>query len=258
MGFNYLEKKAIDTASDASKGVLDKLLGPTAKELGDRLSVYVTKKLDESAFWGPLNKEQCQNNIIETLRIFTDEYNNIPEEEKKDISVNIVAPIIDSLMTYFEEPTYKEMFGKLLASSFNKQKEKNLHPSFTEIIKQLNNLDAKLLVIIKEGVALPYVKLFRQNPDNSITPLTPDLFIFEGDQNNFGLDVITSLENLERLKLITIRNDIVCFDKEYEVFKSRTLYKIHENMLEPGSTIKMHKYRVELTQLGLNFIHVCC
>lgn len=43
MGFNYLEKKAIDTASDASKGVLDKLLGPTAKELGDRLSVYVTK-----------------------------------------------------------------------------------------------------------------------------------------------------------------------------------------------------------------------
>lgn len=258
MGFNYLEKKAIDTASDASKGVLDKLLGPTAKELGDRLAVYVRKKLDESAFWGQLKKDQCQNNLVETLKIFADEYNNIPEKDKKDISVNIVAPVIDSLMTYFEEPNYKEMFGKLLASSFNKQKEKDLHPAFTEIIKQLNNLDAKLLVIIKEGRALPYVKLFSRNPNNSITPLYPDLFIFKGDQNNFEFDVVTSLENLERLKLITIRNDILCFDKEYEVFKSRTLYKTHEKMLEPGATIDMHKYRVELTQLGLNFINVCC
>ncbi|MFQ6792887.1 MAG: DUF4393 domain-containing protein [Thomasclavelia sp.] len=258
MGFNYLEKKAIDAASDTSKGFLNKLLGPSAEELGNRLSNYVEKKLDESAFWGPLKKKQCEENIIETLKTFANEYSNIPEKDKKEISVNIVAPIIDSLMTYFEEPNYKEMFGKLLAASFNRQKQKDIHPSFTEIIKQLNSLDAKLLIIIKEGSALPYVKLFGRNTDGSLTPFLPELFIYAGDKNYSEFDIVSSLENLERLKLITIRNDILCFAKEYETFKSRETYKIREQILPPGAKIEMHKFRVELTQTGMNFVNVCC
>lgn len=253
-----LEKKALDVVGDSAKGVLDKLLGPAAEELGIWLCAYVKNKLGTGPYWGPLKTEERDNNIIETLEVFADEFSKLPDENKKELTVNIIAPIIDSLIIYFEEPNYKEMFGKLLASSFDNRKSHAIHPSFVEIIKQLNDLDAKLLKFIKEGSSLPYIKIFGHHSDGALTPYTPDLFVYEEDNFNTEFDIVSSLENLERLKLITIRNDIICFDKEYEVFKSRKSYKIKEYIKTPDETIQMHKYRVELTQTGINFTNVCC
>ena len=70
------------------------------------------------------------------------------------------------------------MFGKLLASSFDKNKEHQIHPSFVSIIQQLNSLDAEILVMIKSADSLPYAKFFGVHEKNrTLTPFIPDMFL---------------------------------------------------------------------------------
>lgn len=252
-----IQEKALDVAKETTTGVLNKLLGPSAEVLGNTLAQYTEKKLSESNFWGPLKSEQRRQNINETFKIFVEEFNKLEPQQKKELSVNIVAPIIDSLLIYFEEENYKTMFAKLLASSFDKSKSQNIHPSFVEIIKELNTLDAKILVMVSESNYLPYAKPFIEHHDNSLTPLFPDLFL-KIDSNYNEFQHISSIQNLERLKLITLRNDIICFDNEYDCLKQTSIYKCFEKMTNQNDVLILKKYRVELTYLGKDFIKVCC
>ena len=155
-----VEEQVIKTAGKTGEGVLNKLLGPSAEFLGKGLANYLKVKLSNSPYWGEETKKIQENNVKNTMNIFLENFNKIDDKDKKQLSVNIVAPVIDSLFTYFEEPNYKEMFGRLLASSFDKNKEKIIHPSFVSIIKELNGLDAQILVMIKDAECLPYAKLF--------------------------------------------------------------------------------------------------
>ena len=254
-----VEEQVIKTAGKTGEGVLNKLLGPSAEFLGKGLANYLKVKLSNSPYWGEETKKIQENNVKNTMNIFLENFNKI-DKDKKQLSVNIVAPVIDSLFTYFEEPNYKEMFGRLLASSFDKNKEKIIHPSFVSIIKELNGLDAQILVMIKDAECLPYAKLFGVHEDNStLTPFYPHMFALPEDENHPGNEIVSSIENLERLKLITIRNDILCFKDAYTAFEMRERYKLYDQIIkQENGYLKMDKYRVELTQLGLNFVSVCC
>lgn len=255
-----VEEQVIKTAGKTDEGVLNKLLGPSAEFLGKGLANYLKVKLSNSPYWGEETKKIQENNVKNTMNIFLENFNKIDDKDKKQLSVNIVAPVIDSLFTYFEEPNYKEMFGRLLASSFDKNKEKIIHPSFVSIIKELNGLDAQILVMIKDAECLPYAKLFGVHEDNStLTPFYPHMFALPEDENHPGNEIVSSIENLERLKLITIRNDILCFKDAYTAFEMRERYKLYDQIIkQENGYLKMDKYRVELTQLGLNFVSVCC
>lgn len=255
-----VEEQVIKTAGKTGEGVLNKLLGPSAEFLGKGLANYLKVKLSNSPYWGEETKKIQENNVKNTMNIFLENFNKIDDKDKKQLSVNIVAPVIDSLFTYFEEPNYKEMFGRLLASSFDKNKEKIIHPSFVSIIKELNGLDAQILVMIKDAECLPYAKLFGVHEDNStLTPFYPHMFALPEDENHPGNEIVSSIENLERLKLITIRNDILCFKDAYTAFEMRERYKLYDQIIkQENGYLKMDKYRVELTQLGLNFVSVCC
>ena len=255
-----VEEQVIKTAGKTGEGVINKLLGPSAEFLGKGLANYLKVKLSNSPYWGEETKKIQEDNVKNTMNIFLKNFNKIDDKDKKQLSVNIVAPVIDSLFTYFEEPNYKEVFGKLLASSFDKNKEHKIHPSFVSIIQHLNSLDAEILVMIKSADSLPYAKFFGVHEKNrTLTPFIPDMFALPESENYSDFDVIAAVENLERLKLITIRKDIVCFDEAYESFKQRTKYKLfEETMRRENGYLRMDKYRVELTQLGSNFVSVCC
>ena len=114
--------------------------------------------------------------------------------------------------------------------------------------------------MIKSADSLPYAKFFGVHEKNrTLTPFIPDMFALPESENYSDFDVIAAVENLERLKLITIRKDIVCFGEAYESFKQRTKYKLfEETMRRENGYLRMDKYRVELTQLGSNFVSVCC
>ena len=69
---------------------------------------------------------------------------NIPEEKRKTPLPEVAVPLMQALTYTAQNDDLREMFLNLLASTMNIDQDKNVHPSFVEIIKQMNSLDAKV------------------------------------------------------------------------------------------------------------------
>jgi len=86
------------------------------------------------------------------LDSYSKELNNkisaIPESNRIDADIQIVAPALEASKYCIEKEELREMFVNLIVSSMNNEKESVLHPIFTDIVKKLSPLDAKILNII--------------------------------------------------------------------------------------------------------------
>ncbi len=67
---------------------------------------------------------------------------NIPEERLKTPDPEIAVPLIQSLTYTAHNETLREMYVALLANSMDKGKDNVVHPSYVEIIRKMNKLDA--------------------------------------------------------------------------------------------------------------------
>lgn len=75
----------------------------------------------------------------------SDKLNEISPENIVEPKPSIAGPSMQNLAFSHEEIDLKEMYLSLLATSMNKKKMNNAHPSFAEIIKQLTSEEAKEL-----------------------------------------------------------------------------------------------------------------
>jgi hypothetical protein len=66
----------------------------------------------------------------------------VPEERLKSPEPEIAVPLIQSLTYTAQNETLREMYIALLANSMDKSKENVVHPSYVEIIRKMNRLDA--------------------------------------------------------------------------------------------------------------------
>ena len=89
----------------------------------------------------------------------------VPEERLKSPEPEIAVPLIQSLTYTAQNETLREMYIALLANSMDKSKENVIHPSYVEIIRKMNRLDA--LVFEKLTVTSGYIKAV--NPKISIS-----------------------------------------------------------------------------------------
>lgn len=99
-----------------------------------------------------INIEKLRDETIaETAKIHPD---NIQEPK-----LSIIGPTLEASQYYIEEEELRSLFSKLLASSMDKSKNKILHPSFVEIIKQLSPEDALFLKEFKNSSRIPFGKI---------------------------------------------------------------------------------------------------
>lgn len=89
----------------------------------------------------------------------------VPEERLKSPEPEIAVPLIQSLTYTAQNETLREMYIALLANSMDKSKENVVHPSYVEIIRKMNRLDA--LVFEKLSATSGYIKAV--NPKISIS-----------------------------------------------------------------------------------------
>jgi len=66
----------------------------------------------------------------------------IPAERLKSPDPEIAVPLIQSLTYTAQNETLREMYVALLANSMDKEKEAIVHPSYVEVIRKMNRLDA--------------------------------------------------------------------------------------------------------------------
>ena len=150
-------------------------------------------------------------------------FEKIPEERRKSPEPEIAVPLLQALSYTAQNETLREMYINLLANSMDIDKQKEVHPSFVEIIKQMNSLDAK--VFEKLSVTVNYQKIY--NPRIGISTknqffkdATPEWYLGWIIDGFDEFDVSASLIRLSKFGIIELLRDRTAGGKGgYELMK---------------------------------------
>ena len=181
----------------------------------------------------------------------------IPPENIQEPPLKILGPALEASKYYIEEEELRSMFAKILAGSFDDRKNSVIHPSFVEIIKQLDVTDARILQFLKEqnhatGSPIPCMKSVI-NSDGGSKMIFPIIYFIDGSE---GINELSpSLTNLERLGLLKIEDDrYSANDSKYDFIRNNFIV---QHMLENYPEISLEKMCFSITPLGKNFLEVC-
>lgn len=253
-----MEKKDIlDQTKGVAVEVYKDLLHPAVEPIGTILS-YLPRTI-RLAFgrWEKwlINGEESLKLTSEAIK---EKVKKIPNEKIVEPEPNIVIPAIQQLCYCEDSETLRKMYANLIVSSMNVDIKKDAHPSFVEIIKQLNSDEAKLLSLLPNSScrAFPLVDVF----DREVMILT--------NYTDLGTDILehhdnicSYIDNLLRLNLIEIPTGYFLSPERYKgLEESEELHglclrfcQIHKH------THYTYNHKVlRLTNFGIIFKEVCC
>ncbi len=177
------------------------------------------------------NKEKVRNivpSIIhkikggKALKDISENFNELPKSRKdsiankslrlaecdKKIEISSIPAFADSIerLHYLEdEPNLAELFEELLISTIDVSQKEHNHPAYVEVLKQINNQEAKNLKLIfqdcNKKLAIANINLIVDEEENYVDYkkyLLPPPYTDISQKE---------LENWERLKLINIKTD---------------------------------------------------
>ncbi len=171
--------------------------------------------------------------------------NKIPSECLHDPSLAIVGPAFEALKYTIDEDKLREMYVNLLASSIDSRKDSIVHPSYVDIIRQMNSFDANLFKFLASNhknipAINPNVGL--KGTNKVFVDAMPEWYI----EWNDDIDVFqtsASLVRLSKFGLIELLYDRTISDTNVydELQSSPVLNKILENYKKSNP-----KYELEL------------
>lgn len=203
-----------------------------------------------------LYAENKLNNFAKELQ---EKASNIPNENLVEPKINILGPAIEGLKYNLDEEHIKEMFINILISDMDNRKQNKVHPSFINIVKELNQDDAKILKRIKELNVLeePIIRFkYVNSKDNSFVLANNNIFIIASNET-FEVSSIV-LTNLIRLGLIEIdftryRSNIKIYEFIFDALKSNIKPHFDQRL----DKISFDKGLINITELGKNLIDIC-
>jgi len=255
------DEKMEEALIEVGKDTVVNLVSPTAKSIGNNIGLFVDGVMGWLGYWGEKQKIKRIVYLEDYKRKIEENILGIPEVNLIEPSTRIVGPAIEASKYFIEEEYCRDMFAKLIASSCDLSKANSVHPSFPEIIKQLTPLDARFLILFKKNDTYPAVELTEVHDNRTVTPFLHILFDFK-DSNAFftpieEMNLTKTIESLTRFGLLTKNTAVLELNYDYDSFKEHWLYKNSVQVLRERSTIQMKKYRIELTQLGVDFVRNC-
>ncbi len=239
------------------------LTNPPSKSIGNALG-----DICDLCFGGLHEKAEksrlIHNKHIEDFKkdLYRD-VSNIPEENQVEPKKSIAGPALDASKYYFDEKEIRNMFERLIVNSMDNRMTSKVHPSFTEIIKQLSPLDAQNLALFRTKSQLPIIKLINKASDN-FTVVFTNFFISNPDCQDFNLQSV-SISSLNRLGLVDVTYETY-FSEEtpYKPFLETPFYleiKAHfDSLNKVNADNRLFEYTrglVIVTPLGKTFIDVC-
>ena len=245
--------------------VINDALKPLANSIGNTLSFGWDGMTMGIATWYGKKKIEHDHNLEIYKNEIQKNIETIPEENLQESKMNILGPALEASKFYFEEPQYREMFAKLIASSFDNRKNNVIHPFFIEAIKQMKPLDAYLISLFKKNHNLPIVAYkFRKKKGYSID--YPYVFLEEEKQTNVDY-FSASIINLQRLGFISVNfGEWFIDESKYEIFRNNIFYQSKSQQIsiliknDPSSEIQEYTFdkgMMRLTPLGKNFLDIC-
>lgn len=282
----------IRDAADAVKGVVEAVpiyqdaLQPAAKEIGTALqtitkAIHVALAPISALVWG---YEKIRDYLNETL---TEKLKNVPPERIVTPSPSVAGPTVEALRFAAHEPSLRELYANLLATSMNFETAHNAHPAFVDIIKQLTPDEARIMQCLALRSVIPFIHGYIYMRQVPVTPF--------GNRVRIGVEYLSSLPkeaplvypdlmptyvgNLERLALVDFakpsssQQDKCDWEPLKEEVRKRFFATIVENWEGDRKDFENHldmikeqvagclfvstEMRLSLRYLGLQFCKAC-
>ena len=197
-------------------------------------------------------------NMAKTEKLLEHKLKNVDPKNIVSPEPYVAVPAIQSLSYAMNNEELRNLYANLLAKSMNSETKDNVHPSFSEIIKQLSPLDAKVFKIISENEINPLISISRYSKETDSTiSLAKNITLLNIADT---LDISISINNLERLNLINIPWE-ACYKNTdlYKPFKNLDIYKNLENNFKSYPQYELVTFRqmIDKTDIGKLFYKIC-
>lgn len=268
---NIVKETALSVAKETAKEVYEDTVQPTAKNVGgffgtlsgffNHVVMYPLKKLN-------IRYEQ---KAIAFEKEMEKKYCSIPEEDRVEPQLHIVGPTMESLKYNIMDDDLAELFSNLLVSDMDIRTQNLCTPAFVKVVEQLSPADARVFKTIfnecTKAETIPICKMDLCKIDDEKRKIRKEylplyLVGVEVDKLNPN-DVSKSLQNLERLGLLTIdflkwRSDDEVYNKLIDNSYIESL-KAWVNQITGESYIAKvdSKGLLELNDFARDFAKVC-
>lgn len=200
-----------------------------------------------------------------TAEAIKEKVKQIPEEKLVEPEPYVAIPAIQQISYCQNSEVLRDLYANLLTASMNADKKWQVHPSFVDIIKQLNPDEAKIIKSIPnfKNNFMPAidVKLMDKNASGSGHQ------IFISNFTTLGIDIIENKENICSYIDNLVRLNILEIPPTYHL-TNESLYKpleespILERLIPQAYRLKYnigynHKI-IAITNYGLLFKQICC
>ena len=142
----------------------------------------------------------------------------IPEQCQHNPNLMIAGPTLEALKYTYDEDKLREMYIKLLASSMDSRKDTVVHPSYVQIIKQMNSFDAvlfKFLASQQGNIKAINPNVGIKGTNKVYVNAMPEWYI-EWHQTDDVFQLSASLVRLSKLGLIELMFDRTAGKDGYE------------------------------------------
>jgi hypothetical protein len=262
-----MEIKIPDEATKLAPQVYSDLVQPAAKEIGSVSGRTVKMLLAplRILLWG---YEKIEDVVTKGLE---ERLAKVPNENRKHPDPEIAVPTLQALTYTAQNDTLREMFLNLLANSMDISQERNVHPSYVEIIKQMNVLDAKVfknLVEINDNIQAisPYAiakvgidgnihevspHTLNKHVNKHITNVFPEWYLGWTIENYDFFDLSACIIRLNRLGIIEFMHDRLIEGKKYSnLKKSPYIISTFEKIKKEN---QQYEFELEFTE---NYLYV--
>ncbi len=185
-----------------------------------------------------------------------DSIDQIPIDKKVEPSVQTTAQALENSKYCIDQDNLREMFSALISNSMNSDYQRDIHPSFAEILKQMSPLDGEVIKVFKNSplTGLPICR-YQVNENGGYQTLLENVFINYFMPNLEACSISISL--LTRLGLVKVSYDDILLNKEaYKGFMEQPWFILLKGKF-PDKNITIQKGIVSLTPLGRSFTRIC-
>lgn len=202
-------------------------------------------------------RQYFQDNFVIDLERKTAE---IPVENLVEPKPSVAGPALQGLAFAVDEPSLKEMYLNLIATAMDGRVAGKAHPSFVEIIRQINSDEANLLPFyLQTDQYSPVVEVRLISPGgDSWLVIMPHLIRFENLKNGLALEdeaMSAKIDNMVRLGLITVSYVTeVKVEKAYDWVEERPeIVRYRRAFGIEGKTISWVRGTIGRTAFGAQF-----
>lgn len=252
-------KNVVDIAKTAN-GILPQTVAGTDEALStlvgwfNNVVLYPIKKANITYHYKLESfEEDLRNKVVQ-----------IPDGFLQSPNLMIAGPTLEALKYTFDEESLRDMYVNLLASAMDVRKDDSVHPSYVEIIRQMNSLDAVLFKFLSSKPG--YIKAINPNigikgTDSVYVGAVPEWFIaWTPDVNIFQTSA--ALIRLSKLGIIELRFDRISGKDGYDELKCapllmQILQRYQTAYPDQELEIRTRNSALYVNEYGKQFAQVC-